>query len=178
MNDLSDDDLYNVIREGSSLTHAHEISVMACMMYTKLLKGAIKTKNSVFAYKEMVDTDYKKYFSEDTIKTYDKLLTSSFTLSASDIGETGYVVDSLKAAVYSLMMSSSYESTIKRCVKLGYDTDTNACIVGSLAGVIYGIENIPNNWLQKLKKRDYLEKLADEFKDFLEKNKDNERGTK
>lgn len=36
------------------------------------------------------------------------------------------------------------------------DTDTVGAVVGSLAGIYYGIESIPKEWTQKLQKKDYL----------------------
>lgn len=61
------------------------------------------------------------------------------------------------------MNSKNYEETIKNCVRIGYDTDTLGCIAGSLAGVLYGHSDIPKNWLDKLKKQEYLDRLSNRF---------------
>ena len=39
----------------------------------------------------------------------------------------------------SLFASNSFEESIKRVLLFGGDTDTNACIVGSMAEAMYGI---------------------------------------
>ena len=44
--------------------------------------------------------------------------------------------------LYALFASNSYEESIKKVISFGGDTDTNACIVGSMAEVLYGIDNI------------------------------------
>lgn len=36
--------------------------------------------------------------------------------------------------------SNSFEESIKKVISFGGDTDTNACIVGSMAEAMYGIE--------------------------------------
>ena len=48
-------------------------------------------------------------------------------------------------------------------MNLGGDTDTTAAIAGGLAGIFYGAEAIPDEWLKILKRRDYLEKISEDF---------------
>ena len=61
---------------------------------------------------------------------------------------------------------------IKFAVNLGYDTDTVAGITGSIAGVLYGLENIPYEWLVKLQKVDYLEEICEKFDSVVKKNEE------
>jgi len=175
--DLSDYDTYKIISYGSSITHGNEISIMACYLYTKLLAGAIKTKNARLAYSEMISSNYKSYFSDKTISEFSDILEDIYDLNPNKIDESGYVVDSLKTVIYSLLMSNSFESTIKRCVKIGYDTDTNSCIAGSIAGVIYGLDNVPQNWILNLKRKEYLEELADKFNKIIKEMGSNKTKT-
>ena len=49
-----------------------------------------------------------------------------------------------------------------KAVNLGDDTDTVAAIAGGLAGALYGLDAIPIDWLEKLKKKDYIEKMCEE----------------
>ena len=46
-------------------------------------------------------------------------------------------------------------------VNLGWDTDTVGAVAGGLAGLYYGYDAIPADWLAALKKRDWIEKLCD-----------------
>jgi ADP-ribosylglycohydrolase len=41
-------------------------------------------------------------------------------------------------------------------MKQGGDTDTNACIVGTMVGALVGIDNLPSNYLNNLLKCDVL----------------------
>jgi ADP-ribosylglycohydrolase len=52
-------------------------------------------------------------------------------------------------------------------VNLGYDTDTTACIVGGLAGIYYGFEEIPSDWIEELAKLDYIYDIVNEFSNTL-----------
>ena len=71
------------------------------------------------------------------------------------------MVDSIEAAVWCLLNTSSYSECVLKAVNLGEDTDTVGAIAGSLAGAVYGYDNIPREWLDDLIKRDYLENLCE-----------------
>lgn len=161
INNVPDDDMVDIIKKGSSITHAHDISKMACVMYTVFLKNIISTKNKEKAYYRMQNFNYEDYFDEETISHFSRIFNDE--LSYYSIKESGYVVDTLEGALYSVMNASNYESTVKNAVKIGYDTDTTACVAGSLAGALYGHSDIPERWLDKLKKQDYLDRLSKRF---------------
>ena len=79
------------------------------------------------------------------------------TLPESEIKSTGYVVDTFEAAIWSLITTDSYRDAMIKAVNLGDDTDTIAAIAGGLAGLYYGYESIPEEWLSVLRKREWLE---------------------
>ncbi len=74
---------------------------------------------------------------------------------------TGYVVDCLRSAFMILMEADSYEDGVKRAVLLGNDTDTTACVLGGLLGILYGIQGIPGRWIAMLRERDKVEGLLE-----------------
>ena len=86
-----------------------------------------------------------------------------------DIKSSGYVVDTLEASLWSLLTTNSFKESILKAVNLGEDTDTIAAINGSMAGIIYGYKNIPNDWLNVLARREYIEELCVKFENTLEK---------
>ena len=46
-------------------------------------------------------------------------------------------------------------------VNLGDDTDTTAAIVGGLAGLYYGIDGIPKEWIDCIQKKEWIEDLCE-----------------
>lgn len=62
----------------------------------------------------------------------------------------GYVVETINTVLHCLMTTTSFEDALIKCVNLGGDADTNAAILGGLAGAYYGIESIPQRWLDAL----------------------------
>ena len=149
-----------VIENASSLTHAHERSVLACKIYAKILfallenpsKGSIviALSEAKHRYAESLEyATYAKLFSDDFAKT-----------SVNEIKSSGYVVDTLEAAIWCLLTTDSYESCVLKAVNLGSDTDTVGAVAGGLAGALYGYEAIPKQWRKTLIKRTYIEKMC------------------
>jgi ADP-ribosylglycohydrolase len=56
----------------------------------------------------------------------------------------------LEASIWCLITTNSYKEAVLKAVNLGYDTDTTAAVTGGLAGLLYGYECIPGNWLEKI----------------------------
>ena len=77
-------------------------------------------------------------------------------LKRNEIKSSSYVVDSLIAAIWSLINTDNYKDAILTAVNLGEDTDSIAAITGALAGIIYGYEEIPKEWIDKIPNKEIL----------------------
>lgn len=153
---------YNIVRNISSLTHRHEISILGCFIYVELLYNIIKDKVKgvtgdkeeyvLYTVQELIDngydhTAYNRVLSGDIVKITDE----------EEIRSTGYVVDTLEAALYSFLTTNNYEDCILRAVNLGDDTDTVASVAGGLAGLYY--DGVPEKWLNELVSRDMIDSV-------------------
>lgn len=67
--------------------------------------------------------------------------------------------ETIDNCLYALFNSNSFEESLKTVISYGGDTDTNACIVGSMAEALYGIDKdlidlaktkIPNEFVKKI----------------------------
>ena len=74
---------------------------------------------------------------------------------------TGYVVESLEAALWAFDRSSSFREGALLAVNLGDDADTTGAVYGQLAGAYYGLRGLPEQWSSRLAERDLIERLAD-----------------
>lgn len=133
------------IAKVSALTHGHEISIEGCLIYVHIGREILKGRELKDILKDLkVSQTYKR------LKILDQL-------EESDIKSTGYVVYSLEASLWCLLKSSSYEEALLKAVNLGGDTDTIGAISGGLAGLIYGYESIPKDWIEALRAKDLIE---------------------
>ena len=157
------------IEKYTKLTHAHPRSIVASILYIQLLiellfKNNLKTSlkatkllfENIFDISHPYRKEYEEHFKEIFIDNF-------FDKKESEILSTGYVVDTLKAVIWCLGNSNSFEGTVLKAVNLGDDTDTIGGITGTLAGIIYGLESIPNKWLSKLAAKSLIESKIDEF---------------
>lgn len=72
----------------------------------------------------------------------------------------GYVVDSLRIAVWGFLNFDSFREGMIEVIRLGGDTDTNGAIYGQLAGAYYGITAIPKEWLDATYLKDDIQEIA------------------
>ncbi|GAA5161754.1 ADP-ribosylglycohydrolase family protein [Viridibacterium curvum] len=80
--------------------------------------------------------------------------------SRDEIRGSGYCVASLEAALWCFWQASSFEEAVLLATNLGDDADTTAAICGQLAGACFGVQGIPEAWLQKLVMRTEIEDMA------------------
>lgn len=150
-----------LIESASALTHAHERSRLACKIYTLILfnlLGLPRKDVIMFA----LDEAKCRYYDSPEYKHFERLLDDNFDkLKRDDIRSTGYVIDTLEAAVWCLLTTNSYKECVLKAVNLGDDTDTVAAVAGGLAGALYGLEGIPQEWLDTLIKREYIEAMCE-----------------
>ena len=132
----------------SALTHPHKISKKACWMYVQIIRFML---------------DHPKAFKKEILTYIEKINTvidmNKITIDKPD--SDGYVVHSLEAALWAFLNTDSYREAILNAVNLGSDTDTIAALTGALAGLYYGYDAIPKDWLETLVQRDYIENLCE-----------------
>lgn len=63
---------------------------------------------------------------------------------------SGYIVDTVQTVLHHFFNSDSVESCLVATVNQGGDADTTGALAGMLAGAKYGVDGIPQRWLQRL----------------------------
>ena len=163
--DKSIGEIYHITKEVSSITHAHFRSVFACFIYLVYALEIIKGSDKEKAYNAMqfIIADFlkEKDFNKNELSLFDRILKQNISsIEETNISSSGYVLHSLEASIWCVLTSNSYEETVLKAVNLGGDTDTTAAIAGGLAGLIYGYEAIPKEWLEVLARKNDIEKLC------------------
>ena len=140
------------IRAVSAITHGHRISMDACVIYVHIAKRLLAGESIC----EIIPTlQYDKPF--DRLHRIDQI-------STSEIKSSGYVVDTLEAALWAVSHKSnnadkekSFRNDLLDAVNLGQDTDTVGAVAGGLAGIIYGLDEV-SDWVETLQNREELER--------------------
>ena len=155
------DEWEDLICSASALTHAHERSRLGCLIYAYVLMHLLHDPD-----RSVIWTALRRVHSclgdHPEFSHYARLFNYQFqNLPEAEIKSTGYVVDTLEAALWCVLTTGNYRDCVLKAVNLGDDTDTVAAVAGGLAGAIYGYEGIPKEWRDTLIKRDYIEEMCE-----------------
>ena len=157
--------IYLTVKEVSSITHGHFRSVFACFMYIvfaiELIKGNSKKEAYVYMQKITLKFAENQEFNPKEIELFERILKDDIsTFPEDEIKSSGYVLHSLEASLWCFLNSENYSEAVLKAVNLGEDTDTTAAITGGIAGIFYGFENIPVEWVADLVRKEDIEKLC------------------
>ncbi len=78
---------------------------------------------------------------------------------------SGYIVESLEAALWAFANGVDFPDSVRKAANLGYDTDTTAAICGQIAGAHYGYQAIPKHWIDTLHWSEKITRMADQLHD-------------
>ena len=157
---------YAIIKDVSSVTHGHIRSVIACFYYLELALELLKDSDKQTSYKSTAKTEHdfivSKQIIQKEIDLFAPLLTSDITKEdINNIPTFGYVMNTIKAAMYCFLTTDNYSDCTLMAVNLGNDADTTAAVAGGLAGLYYGFESIPEKWRNEIKKSKNIMGLCD-----------------
>ena len=154
---------YNLVKNVTRLTHATEKCILANMIFVNYACYLLEGYYPAVALQKIQKEDYS-FFSEACIDSFSRILKKNLTESPEDtIQSHSDVIESLEAAIWSLVTARNFEQAVMTAVNLGHDTDTIGALTGGLAGLYYGIQGIPKRWLDKLKNLPELESIAESF---------------
>ena len=127
--DATDDE----VRAASAITHAHPTSTEACVAMVHIARDLISGASPAEVAGDVAAPP------------------------VDEISSGGFVLDTFDAALWCLANTSGYAECALAAVNLGDDTDTTAAVAGALAGIVYGIEGIPPERLDRLRDIDLIE---------------------
>lgn len=67
-----------------------------------------------------------------------------------DIKSDNHIVNCLEAALWTFHRTNNFEKGLTMAINLGNSTNSVGAIYGQLAGIYYGFNQIPNEWISKL----------------------------
>ncbi len=165
----SEDECIQAIHDVSAITHGHIRAQMGCGLYYFMVKHIINDRDKKSLRQCLQDgiDEGMDYYARDlrnlVERSYYGRLYETDELARtpeSEIITSGYVVHTLEAAVWNLITTSDYRECIIQTVNLGGDADTVGAVAGGLAGLYYGYESIPEEWLSALVRREWIEEMC------------------
>jgi ADP-ribosyl-[dinitrogen reductase] hydrolase len=143
LGDGREEELADVARALSSLTHFEEDAGDACVLWCLAIRHAVRTGE--------VDARVGLPLLRATGRErWATLIADAETKAPRDFTRNGWVVEALQAAWSAITHGSGLVDILERAVRGGRDTDTVAAIAGALAGAGRGVSGVPFRWMRLL----------------------------
>ena len=160
--------LREIAYKSAEITHTHVLGKEGAALQAYAVALALKTPLEKFSPSSFLD----ELMGFTRVDAYREKLEKAKALLESDdkreiiesLGNNVEALNSVPTAIYCFAKHyQSYVKAVLYAVSLGGDTDTIGAMTGAIAGAHHGLEKIPENWREKLEKKDYIEKLANEL---------------
>lgn len=141
------DEIYIAVSEEVSLSHQNESAVQACCLWVICLCLLIKSGNRIESWQRAKDFIQGKVNAEvaDWIRMIDAPSCDLLVHKPA-----GWLKISFIYGLRYLIQGLNYTESITLIMRQGGDTDTNACIIGSLIAAADGYSTLPLERLQKV----------------------------
>jgi ADP-ribosylglycohydrolase len=147
--------------DSSRTTHGAAAAIDACRYLAALLLGALAGEPREQLLQPRYSPVPGLWKQKPLAPEIDEIAAGSFWRKAPPlIRGTGYVVESLEAALWAFANGGDFREGCLLAANLGDDADTTAAVYGQLAGAYYGASGIPAHWLEWLARREEIEALA------------------
>ena len=137
--------------ESSRTTHGAREAVDACRYFAGLLTAALAGAEKETLLRSGYSPVEGLWDSEPLAAKVADVANGSFKHQEPPyIRGTGYVVESLEAALWAFHKTESFRDGALAAVNLGDDADTTGAIFGQIAGAHYGADAISQEWRERL----------------------------
>ncbi|MFC6207173.1 ADP-ribosylglycohydrolase family protein [Levilactobacillus tongjiangensis] len=158
---------FELIRDYTVLTHRHARSVVASFIFLELLHSILNGMSLGEAI-PIVQISLAKFFKDteyaEELQYYQMMFDPDFShFPVEAIKTSGYVVDTLMAAVWLALNQPAPKDAILKAVNLGGDTDTIATVVASLVAAGQPTVSVDATWWGQLLNTELLEQRFTAF---------------
>ena len=169
--ELNTSELFQRGVEASAVTHASEMCKSAAgfmsIMLQSLLNGVSretvlddgwydKVRNGFPKLPDLHPSIYK--ISQGSYKTKKPADPKNWWPGQDNVIQgSGFVVQSLEAALWAFWKAQDFKEAVLAGVNLGEDSDTTGAICGQFAGAYWGESGIPQEWIDGLARKDMIE---------------------
>lgn len=161
------DKMLEAAKLDATMTHDHpdarDASVYLCYMVSSLASGFGTWTSTHFPSQHDFEADNVKRSCDAAIElagdingTGDR--TTSF-VDAMELGTGGAAHEIMATALYCFLRYKSFKDAVASAVLMGGDTDSRAAVVGAMAGTYYGLEGIPEEWIEQVEDSKKLQEM-------------------
>lgn len=154
---------YETIENISGLTHGHLRSKIACVFYIEIAKSMLENNLTIDEHIKLAGNKIKEHYKDSGELHHFKRIFNDELNDEDSISSKGYVITTFESVIYSLKNTDNFRDAVLKAVNLGRDTDTVGAICGGLAGIFYGFDSIPIDWINEIPKIDEVIELCEKY---------------
>lgn len=154
---------YETIENISGLTHGHLRSKIACVFYIEIAKSMLENNLTIDEHIKLAGNKIKEHYKDSGELHHFKRIFNDELNDEDSISSKGYVITTFESVIYSLKNTDNFRDAVVKAVNLGRDTDTVGAICGGLAGIFYGFDSIPIDWINEIPKIDEVIELCEKY---------------
>ena len=153
---------FETIGNVSGLTHAHKRVKIACVLYIEIAKSMLANSDlSIDEHIANANEKIKEYYKDSkALESFENIFDNNYP--EEHLGRA-HAISTLESVLYCLINTDNYKDAVLKAVNLGHDTDTTAAICGGLAGIYYGFDSIPVDWIEQINKIDEVLSLCEKY---------------
>jgi len=151
--------------ESSRTTHGSVLSVDSTKYMAAIILNCLNGKTK----EEILDGETYSNIKETMAVKVQEIINGSFKeKQPPEIRGTGFVVASLEASLWAFYNTDDFKSGCLAAVNLGDDADTTGAIYGQIAGAYYGLNGIPDSWVDKIVQKEFILELSEKLFELAE----------
>ena len=154
---------YETIENISGLTHGHLRSKIACVFYIEIAKSMLENNLTIDEHIKLAGNKIKEHYKDSGELHHFKRIFNDELNDEDSISSKGYVITTFESVIYSLKNTDNFRDAVLKAVNLGRDTDTVGAICGGLAGIFYGFDSIPVDWIEEIPKISKVFELCEKY---------------
>lgn len=161
--------IYKIAKKSAIATHTHPLGIDAAAILAKLLSlvvpkefGELTDQQKIILIDSLIDFSQRDKYKQ-ILEQVKELIQQRASLNKAEkiIGSGVLSYTSVPFSIFAFLYHpSSYRENLINTVLLSRDKDTVGAMVGALLGSYLGIEAIPDEWIQKLENKNYIENLS------------------
>ncbi|HUG30462.1 MAG TPA: ADP-ribosylglycohydrolase family protein [Candidatus Limnocylindria bacterium] len=161
---LTPSELAEFAMRASRVTHGHAVPQVTCALYTLVadaMLGGAEPKAALDSAIDALRGMFEQGGGEANLASVAALDEFVAWPATNEPEGRGGALNAFRSAWTALDGAKDYRETMERAIRFGHDTDTTAAIAGGLAGIRWGIDAIPAEWLGGMRGRDVAAPLVD-----------------
>ena len=154
--------------EIAALTHGHPSGYIAAGFFATVVSGLLQDLRLDAAIEGALEEARECPASEETVAAVtDALELADSADPRPDAVERlggGWVAEEAVAiSLFSAFKAEGFEHGLRLAVNHSGDSDSTGAMTGTLLGLVYGLNGIPERWLEQLELREEIERVATEL---------------